>query len=114
MDELLNNPCFRLVFIDEIGNMSRITPSKNAQEKADVMKDGYRCVSHFWGKKRNPWKDHHVANVKHDVEIRDNNKKKCLELFMKHKGYWWMDIFCVDQTGKDKTKPVDIGALYIM
>jgi hypothetical protein len=113
--KLLNNANFRLIFVDENDNMCIIIPAKNPQEKADVKKRGYRCISHLWGADmQHPWKDHHVAGVEHDVEIRDGNKKKCLELFMKYKGYWWMDIFCVNQVGNDETKPVDIGALHIM
>jgi len=113
--KLLNNACFRLLFVDENDNMSIIIPANNPHEKANVMKEGYRCISHLWGSEmRHPWKDHNVVGVEHNVEIRDNNKKKCLELFMKYKGYWWMDIFCVNQIGEDKTMPTDIGALHIM
>jgi hypothetical protein len=113
--KLLNKTNFRLLFVDENDNMSIIIPANNPQEKVNVKKRGYRCISHLWGANaRHPWKDHNVVGVEHDVEIRDSNKKKCLELFMKHKGYWWMDVFCVNQVGNDEKKPIDKGALDIM
>ncbi|KAF9429207.1 hypothetical protein BGZ76_001666 [Entomortierella beljakovae] len=103
MDKLLQNPCFRLVFVDNNDGMSRVVPANDDEVKKEVEEKGYRCISHLWGgNSRRPW-DHGVVGVDHEVEIRDDNKKKCLELFKEHKGYWWMDVFCVNQVGKDKT-----------
>ncbi|KAF9398799.1 hypothetical protein BGZ76_008042, partial [Entomortierella beljakovae] len=103
-----------LVFVDDNGGMSRVVPAEDDDVKKQVIEKGYRCISHLWGvNNRKPW-DHKVAGVDHDVEIRNNNKKKCLELFKEHKGYyWWMDVFCINQVGKDKTKIPDMGALNI-
>lgn len=112
MDALVTNPDFRLVFVDKDGSMSKVIPAGDSNIREHVMKEGYRCISHFWGKKRRQWKNHGVNGVDHKISIRPENAKRCLELFMRYKGYWWMDIFCIIQP--DSGRSLDVGALKIM
>lgn len=44
MDNLFDHPGFRLIYVDDDGNMSLITP---LEHKEDI-ENGYRCISHLW------------------------------------------------------------------
>lgn len=112
MDALVANPNFRLVFVDKDGSMSKVIPARDSNIREHVMKEGYRCISRFWGKKRKQWKNHGVNGIDHKISIRPENAERCLELFMRYKGYWWMDVFCIIQP--DSGKFLDVEALKIM
>jgi hypothetical protein len=111
-DILFDHPGFRLIFIDDNGNMSLEGPfdeesRKNVQE--------YRCISHLWGTadktKDYAWKDHKIAGVTWKVEVREEKRERLLQIFNHHKGYFWMDVFCTNQ--EDDNKPLDVmGDIY--
>lgn len=107
MDNLFSHPGFRLIFIDDNG-MSLITP---LEHKEDVLKNGYRCISHYWGPNPPSWKSHPVKGVKWSVHVRKEKRERVLQVFNHHKGYFWMDVFCTNQD--DDNKPLDVmGDIY--
>lgn len=112
MDTLFNHPGFRLIFIDDNGNMSLEGPFDKSRE--NVLDNGYRCISHVWKTgdgKDYVWKDHGITNVTWKVEIRKEKHERLLQIFNHHKGYFWMDVFCTNQD--DDNKPLDVmGDIY--
>jgi hypothetical protein len=70
MDRLFSHPGFRLIFIDDDGNMSLIT-SLDYQEA--ILEKGYRCISHLWGNATR-WEDHPIQNVAWGVEVREEKR----------------------------------------
>lgn len=90
---------------------------------------GYRCISHVWGTankiKDYVWKDHDweddkgvkheghkVAGITWKVEVREEKRKRIMQIFNHHKGYFWMDVLCTDQDD-DENKPLDVmGNIY--
>jgi hypothetical protein len=110
MDHLFSHPGFRLIFIDDDGNMSLKTPHEDGS-KEDIIEKGYCCISHYWGPKPSKWEDHPVKGVSWGVHIREEKRTRLLQIFNHHKGYFWMDVFCTDQS--DINKPLDImGDIY--
>lgn len=106
MDTLFDHPGFRLIFVDDDGSMSLVTP---IECKEDVIK-GYRCISHLWGNATR-WEGHPVKNVSWGVDVREEKRNKLLQIFNHYKGYWWMDVFCTDQ--ESSNKPLSImGDVY--
>jgi hypothetical protein len=106
MDKLLEHPGFRLIYIDDAGSMSLITPSEH---KEAILEDGYRCISHLWGNAIR-WEDHPIKDVSWGVDVREEKRDKLLQIFMHFKGYFWMDVFCTNQ---DINKPLNImGDIY--
>lgn len=109
LTNLLSHSGFRLIYVDENGNMSLVNPSEDVS-KEDVLEKGYRCISHLWGKAAH-WKDHPVQNVTWKVELREEKREKLLQIFNHYKGYWWIDNFCIDQ--ESSVKPLSImGDVY--
>jgi hypothetical protein len=107
MDNLFAHPGFRLIFIDEDGSMSLVTP---LDHKKGILEDGYRCISHYWGNAIQ-WEDHPIKNVMWGVCVRQEKRERLLQVFNHHKGYWWMDVFCTNQ--EDINKPLDVmGDIY--
>lgn len=79
--------------------------------KEDVLKRGYRCISHYWGFVPPLWDDHPVEGVDWGVKIRREKRKRIIQIFKYHKGYFWMDVFCTNR--EDVNKPLDImGNIY--
>jgi len=130
MDELFDHPGFRLIFIDDNGNMSLEGPfgyetdlppdelRKREESRKKIRKMGYRCISHLWGtanrKKDYTWdaKDHKVAGTNWKVEVREEKRERIIQIFKHHKGYFWMDVLCTNQE-KDEDKPLDVmGNIY--
>lgn len=110
MDNLFSHPGFRLIFINDNGNISLVNPSKDGS-KEDILEKGYRCISHYWGPNPPKWEDHPVKNVTWNVHIREEKQGRLLQIFNHHKGYFWMDVFCTDQDSDNK--PLDImGDVY--
>jgi hypothetical protein len=111
MDNLFDHPGFKLIFIDDNGNMSLIIP---LEHKEDILEKGYRCISHVWmtgTQKEHVWKDHPIKNVLWEVEVRKEKHERLLQVFHHHKGYFWMDVFCTNQ--EDINKPLDVmGNIY--
>jgi len=112
MDTLFAHSGFRLILIDDNGDMSLIIPHEH---KEDIIKNGYRCISHVWAtgtQKEHVWKDHPIKNVDWEVEVREEKHERLLEVFSHHKGYFWMDVFCTNQ--QDVNKPLDVmGDIYM-
>jgi hypothetical protein len=112
MDNLFSHPGFRLIFIDDNGNMSLEGPFNDESRKK--IKE-YRCISHVWGTADNTkdyaWKDHDITNVNWKVEVREEKRERLFQIFNHHKGYFWMDVFCTNQ--EDENKPLDVmGDIY--
>jgi hypothetical protein len=107
MDELLDHFGFRLIYVDDDGNMSLIAPSGH---KENILEDGYRCISHLWGN-TTQWEDHPIKNISWGVDVREEKREKLLQIFNHYRGYWWMDVFCTDQ--ESNNKPLSImGDVY--
>jgi hypothetical protein len=107
LDNLFNHPGFRLIYVDDDGSMSLITP---LEHKEDILEKGYRCISHLWGNTTR-WNNHPIKNVMWGVDMREDKREKLLQIFMHFKGYWWMDVFCTDQ--ESSNKPLSImGDVY--
>jgi len=107
LDELLDNPDFRLVHVSELG-MSLISPREH---KERILKEGYRCISHLWGKTPLEWKDHGIEGVPWRVRLGEDKRDKLRQIFEHYGGYWWMDVFCTDQ--EVVNKPLSImGDVY--
>jgi hypothetical protein len=107
MDELLNHLGFKLIYVDDDGNMSLITP---LDYKEGILENGYRCISHLWGNATR-WEDHPIEGVAWCVDLREEKREKLLQIFNHHKGYWWIDVFCTNQD--DDNKPLNImGDVY--
>lgn len=112
LDNLFSHPGFRLIFIDNDGNMSLEGPF---DEESRKKVQEYRCISHVWGTadktKDYAWKDHGIANVTWKAEVREEKRERLFQIFNHHKGYWWMDVFCTNQ--EDEHKPLDVmGDIY--
>lgn len=98
MNNLLDHPGFRLIYVDEFGNMFLITP---LYHKKGILEKGYRCISHLWGNATR-WTNHRIKKVSWGVDVREEKRAKLLEIFDHFKGYWWMDVFCTDQESNNK------------
>ena len=110
MDQLLAHPGFRLIHVDQNGFMSLVTPLIDGC-KEDILENGYRCISHYWGPKPPKWEDHPVTGVEWGVHVREEKRTRLLQIFSHHKGYFWMDVFCTNQD--DDNKPLDVmGDIY--
>jgi hypothetical protein len=106
MDNLFNHPGFRLIYVDD--DMSLVTP---LDHKEDILEKGYRCISHLWGQSPLKWENHPVKGVDWKVHVRQEKRERIMQIFNHHKGYFWMDVFCTDQS--DINKPLDImGDVY--
>jgi hypothetical protein len=113
LDNLFNHPGFRLIFIDDDGSMSLEGPFD--EESRQKVQGGYRCISHVWGTadktKDYAWEGHGITNVTWKVEVREEKRKRVMQVFKHHRGYWWMDVFCTNQ--EDENKPLDVmGDIY--
>src|ERR1700759_1591098 len=108
MDKLLEHPGFRLIYVDDNGNMSLITPLLDGSE--DVLEKGYRCISHLWGEATR-WNNHPVENVTWGVDVREEKRDKLLQIFNHFKGYWWVDVFCTNQDSNNKPLSI-MGDVY--
>jgi hypothetical protein len=106
MNKLLSHPGFRLIYVEEDGHMSLITPL----EHKEAIKNGYRCISHLWGNATR-WHNHPVHDVEWGVEVREEKRDKLLQIFNHFKGYWWMDVFCTDQDSNNKPLSI-MGDVY--
>jgi hypothetical protein len=107
MDKLFLHPGFRLIYVGDDGIMSLIKP---LYFPANIIGDGYRCISHLWGDATR-WEDHGINGVTWGVDLREEKRDKLLEIFNHFKGYWWMDVFCTNQ--EDVNKPLSImGDIY--
>jgi hypothetical protein len=74
MDELLNHLGFKLIYVDDDGNMSLITP---LDYKEGILENGYRCISHLWGNATR-WEDHPIEGVAWCVDLREEKREKFL------------------------------------
>jgi hypothetical protein len=127
MDKLFSHPFFKLIFIDDDGKMSLEGPFdcgiwlpqeellRREESIKKIQKIGYRCISHVWGTadktKDYTWKDHGVIGVTWKVEVREEKRERIMQIFNRHKGYFWMDVLCTDQDTDDK--PLDVmGNIY--
>jgi hypothetical protein len=106
MGDLLSHPGFRLIHVND-GHMSLITPSDHRE---DILKKGYRCISHLWGNATR-WEDHPIKGVAWGVDVREEKRDKLSQIFDHYKGYFWMDVFCTNQ--ESNNKPLSImGEVY--
>lgn len=110
LDELLDNSDFQLIYVDEFGNMSLVLPHTSNIMKGKILDEGYRCISHLWGKDPSIW-DHPVKGVDWGVHVREEKREKLLQIFNHFKGYWWMDVFCTNQGTKNKPLSI-MGDVY--
>src|SRR5689334_10701235 len=113
MDKLFDHPNFKLIFMDDDGNMSLEGPfnyeihlspeelSKREESRKYILDKGYRCISHVWGTadktKDYAWKDHGVDGVTWKVEVREEKRERVMQIFNYHKGYFWLDVLCTNQ-----------------
>jgi hypothetical protein len=108
MDNIFSHPDFHLIFINNNG-MSLISPR---DYKEGILKDGYRCISHYWGNaKPFRWVDHGIEGVEWGVDVREEKRERVMEVFKYHKGYFWMDVFCTNQDTNDKALDI-MGDIY--
>ena len=110
--KIVNHEGFKLVSVDELGNMSLVSPQKDPELQKKILQEGYRCISHMWGDWSNSkWEDHRVDGVEYGVYVREEKRKKLLQLFRYYKGYWWMDVLCTNQEAKKKVLNI-MGDIY--
>lgn len=107
MDGLLVHPGFYLVYVDDNGGMSMKTPLDGCD---DISGKGYRCISHLWGNSTK-WANHPVENIPWSVDLREEKREKLLQIFRHYKGYWWIDVFCIDQSSDNKPLSI-MGDVY--
>jgi hypothetical protein len=109
MDNLFDHPGFRLIYVDQNGFMSLVTPLTDGSD--DVLKNGYRCISHYWGPNPPKWENHPVNGAYWGVHVREEKRRKLLRILDYFKGYWWVDVFCTNQD--DISRPLDVmGDIY--
>jgi len=106
--KIINHPGFSLIFVDDNGNMTLVSPQEHQQK---ILEKGYKCISHFWGPSPPKWEDHHVENVHWGVYVREEKREKLLQIFKYHKGYFWMDVFCTNQEAEKKALDI-MGDIY--
>ena len=109
--EIVNHEGFNLVSVDELGNMSLVSPQKDPELQKKILLEGYRCISHLWGPNPPKWEDHPVCGVHWGVCVRREKRKKLLQLFRYYKGYWWMDVLCTNQEAEKKALDI-MGDIY--
>jgi hypothetical protein len=120
MDNLFANKLFFLIYIvvkDDVMELSLVKPFGNEEMQKDVQRNGYRCISHVWGitdpKKDYVWKDHGIVGITWNVETRIEKRERLLQIFKYHRGYFWMDNLCIDQSKGPEDKPLEImGHIY--
>ncbi|KFH61751.1 hypothetical protein MVEG_12411 [Podila verticillata NRRL 6337] len=102
---VFDHPGFKLIHVD--GHGVRLVSLSDMSVRNDVKSRGYWCISHCWGDVTNSlWKDHGVDGINYEVFVREEKRNAFLQIF-KRKGYWWIDLFCVDQR-PDAEKPLEI------
>lgn len=122
MDILFSNRLFYLIHVSDNGKMSLVKPFGNKELQRDIQERGYRCISHVWGtyiadddpdKDKYVWKDHGILGVHWRVETREEKRERLFQIFKYHKGYFWMDNLCIDQSKGPEDKPLEImGDIY--
>lgn len=110
--KILNHSGFNVINIDDEGNMTLISPQEHPQIQPKILAEGYRCISHLWGKTENSlWSNHDITNVSWKVFLREEKREKLLQIFKKYKGYFWMDVFCTNQEAEKKALDI-MGDIY--
>jgi hypothetical protein len=92
-------------------------PFGDEKLQKDIQEKGYRCISHVWGTGDKTidyvWKDHGIVGITWDVETRKEKRERLMQIFKYHKGYFWMDNLCIDQSKGPEDKPLEImGDIY--
>jgi hypothetical protein len=117
MDNFFANELFFLIHVDSNDKMSLVKPFGNMEMQKNIQRNGYRCISHVWGTADKTvdyvWKDHGIIGITWDVETREEKRERLTQIFRHHKGYFWMDNFCIDQSKGPEDKPLEImGDIY--
>jgi hypothetical protein len=109
--KIFDHPGFKLIHVDEIG--ARLVSLSDPIVRNDVGSRGYRCISHCWGDVTNSlWKNHNVDGIEYEIFVREEKRNAFLQIF-KQEGYWWIDLFCINQKADSKDKPLEImGDIY--
>lgn len=99
---------------DKIRNIVHVRTSEIGNNIYKKICNKYRDIIRFESDKdRHVWKDHDIYEITWKVETRMEKRERLSQIFKYHKGYFWMDNLCIDESTKAEDKPLEImGDIY--